>query len=753
MGQLVWALVGASAFITVVTLTAVLLNKSEGPKRPFTLEDYLNETITWRSYNMYWITDTEYLHKARDGNIFRYNAQTKEESLFLSNSTFESVGATGYLLSGDHTYVALESNFKKQWRHSYTASYSIFNVISSAFLENEKAALPTTVQYMSWAPVGNKMAYVHNYNIFYKSNVMEEAVQVTSNGKKDQILNGVPDWVYEEEVFASNGALWWSPSGQHLAYVEFNVAQVEKVNFSWFGEGQYPETVAIPYPKMGTKLTKVKLFVVNMNEKSLAAKLIPPPGKLQTSDHILSSVTWVTDERIAVQWLTRKQNYVLVQIYDFDGSNWKSSQKFEQIMTNGWIGRYGPSPLFFAEDNLSFYKVQSHTKNDYKHIHLINNGVATSNTSGDWEVIYITKLTNEAIYFVSNKDGKPGRRHVYRLEIGAKKLECLTCKLDPKCENSAAYFSTDASFYRLDCYGPDLPKFWLVANTYENPGAKPLRTILEENKEIGGILSQLQMPKAEYNSVKMKIESREFALWYEELHPPNFRQSRSYPLLLDVYGGPGSQRVDNRFKLSWSTFLASTHGVIVVRFDGRGSGYQGDKVMHSIYRRLGTFEVEDQIMIVRHFAAKRYVDKDRIAIWGWSYGGYVTAMALGAGTGLFKCGIAVAPVVKWQYYDAVYTERYMGTLADNKIGYENSSVLRRAKNFKKGPKFLLIQGTADDNVHLQHAAQLTSALTSEQVIFESMWYVDKDHALTGVRRHVYTRMTQFLQQCLVDDQK
>ncbi|XP_077436943.1 dipeptidyl peptidase 4 isoform X2 [Vanacampus margaritifer] len=746
MGQLVWALVGAAAFITVVTVTAVLLSKSEGPKSPYTLEDYFNDTIAWRSYNVYWISDTEYLHKTRDGNVYRYNAQTEEESLFLSNSTFGQVSATDYLLSGDHTYVALESNFTKQWRHSYTASYTIYDVVNFVFVKNEIAGLPKTVQYLSWAPTGNKMAYVHNCNVFYKSDVKKAAVQVTSNGEKDVILNGVPDWVYEEEVFASNGALWWSSSGQHLAYAEFNVAQVEKVNFSWYGKGQYPVTVAIPYPKVGTQLTKVKLFVVNTNDTSLPAKAILPPANLNANDHILSSVNWVTDQRIAVQWLTRKQNYVLVQIYDLDGSNWRRVQKFEQINTNGWVGRYGPLPLFFAEDNLSFYKVLS-DDSGYKHIHHIQNGKATAMTSGKWEVIYITKLTKEAIYFVSN-EGLPRTRNVYRLGIGARhasESQCLTCQVDTEnCQYNAAYFSTDASFYRMDCYGPGLPRFLLFANTHKNPGAKTLPTILEENEEIGGILSQFRMPKTVYGTITIG----QFDLWYEELLPPNFVSSRRYPLLIDVYGGPASQRVDSRFKLSWSTVLASAHGIIVVRFDGRGSGYQGDAIMHSIYRRLGTFEVEDQIAAVRHFVAKRYVDKDRIAIWGWSYGGYVTAMALGAGTGLFKCGIAVAPVVKWQYYDAVYTERYMGTLADNKIGYENSSVLIRAKNFTKGIEFLLIQGTADDNVHLQHAAQLTSALTNEQVNFKSMWYTDKDHALTDVSNHMYTAMSRFLQDCL-----
>uniref|UniRef100_A0A3Q2Y6Q1 Fibroblast activation protein, alpha n=1 Tax=Hippocampus comes TaxID=109280 RepID=A0A3Q2Y6Q1_HIPCM len=652
ISQVVWALLGAAAFITVVTVTAFFLS---------TFEDYFNNTIRWRSYNLYWIT-TEYLHKARDGNVYRYNVENNTESPFLSNSTFDEVGATDYLLSGDHKYVALESNFtKQQWRHSYTAAYSFYSL---------------------------KSAYVADYNVYVKANITAEAVQVTSNGKKNEILNGVPDWVYEE-VFASNGALWWSTTGRYLAYAEFDDTKVKKVEFSFYGLTQYPETMAIAYPK----------------------------------DHILNSVTWVTDQRVAAQWVTRKQNYVLVQIYDLIEGKWK--EKFEQMSPTGWVGHYGPLPLFFAEDKISFYKVQS-DNSGYKHIHRIQKGKATPITSGKWEVIYITKLTKDA-YFVGYEDGgTPAKRHVY-----PSPRECLTCNDDKdRCQYNLAYFSTDASYYRMDCY-PGFPRFTLM----DNRGP-------EENKEIENILQQFQMPTMKYGTFNIAG-----FLSYEMMLPPNFLSSRRYPLLLD-YGGPCSQRVDYRFKLNWSTFLASTYGIIVARFDGRGSGYQGDKIMHAIYRRLGTIEVEDQMEAV-NFAKMRFVDKDRIAIWGWSYGGYVTSMALGAGSGLFKCGIAVAPVASWQMY-AVYTERYMGTPQDNKMGYENSSVLARAGKFK-GTQFLLIHGTADDNVHFQQAAKLNTALVDEQVDFEAMWYTDKDHSLKGAIRHVYALMSNFLKKCLVND--
>uniref|UniRef100_A0A3P8VVB8 Fibroblast activation protein, alpha n=1 Tax=Cynoglossus semilaevis TaxID=244447 RepID=A0A3P8VVB8_CYNSE len=738
--KVLWGVVGAAVVIVLITIPAVYYSKREGPKRPYTLDDYFNDTIRWRAYNLYWISDKEFLHKTRDGNIFLHNAETQEESLYLSNSTFAQVDASDYLLSGDYKYIAFESNYTENWRHSFTASYSIYDRETSTFVTGVN--LPTVVQYFSWAPKGNKFAYVSDYNVFFKPEVSAETVQVTNNGKKNEILNGIPDWVYEEEVFASNGAIWWSTSGKYLAYLELNDTDVQKVEFSWYGTDQYPQTITFPYPKAGSNLTKAKLFVVDTTNPSQRTQVFAPES-ISSGDHILCSVTWVTDERVAVQWLTRKQNYLVVQIYDSDGSRWKEVQAFEQASSTGWIGHYVPLPLFFAEDNLSFYKVMSDSRG-YKHIHYVKNGKALPVTSGKWEVIYISKLTKDAIYFVSNEhQASPVKRNLYRITIGSSysNMQCLTCDLyDDRCQYNSAYFSFNASFYRMDCYGPGLPVYSLM----DNRG--PKITILEDNKELENILSEFQMPKIHHGTLQVAG----FDLWYQMMLPPNFKKSKKYPLLIDVYGGPCSQRVSYKFKLNWATHLSSTYDIIVASFDGRGSGYQGDEIMHAIYKRLGTFEVEDQITAVRKFIDMGFIDKERIAIWGWSYGGYVSSMALGAGTGLFKCGIAVAPVAKWEYYDAVYTERYMGTPAENSDGYMNSTVTARADNFKS-VDYLLVHGTADDNVHFQQAAQISKALVNAGVDFETMWYTDRNHALSGsAYRHIYTLMSHFLQKCLVN---
>lgn len=744
-GKVFWGLVGAAVVITLITVpTAIYLNRkdADGFKRLFTLADYFNNTIRYRTYNLKWISDNEYLHKTREGNVILYNAETEETSEFLSNKTFAQVSATDYLVSADRKFICFESNYTKQWRHSFIASYFIYDLESSTFITSVN--IPQVVQYIAWAPTGNKLAYVWNYNLYLKPNATANAIQVTHNGKENQILNGVPDWVYEEEVFSSNEAIWWSPAGKYLAYAEFNDTEVHTIEFSWYGSEQYPKTVIVPYPKSGSTIPKVKLFVVDTENPSRCTQVVVPDS-VGSSDHYLSSVMWVTDERIAVQWLKRKQNYVLLQTYDFDGNGWNEKQKFEQTSKTGWVGHYSPLPPFFAEDHLSFYKVMSDT-HGYKHIHHVKNGKVTPITSGKWEVIYISKLTKDAIYYVSNEHlGRPGQRNLYKAVLGSgpSAPQCLTCGLyKDRCQYNSAYFSADASYFRMDCYGPGLPLITLR----DNRGSGTELRVLQDNKELENILTDFKMPTIQRGTLRVAG----FDLWYQMMLPPNFQKSKKYPLLIDVYGGPCSQKTDFRFRLNWGSYLSSTEGIIVASFDGRGSGYQGDKIMHAIYQRLGTFEVEDQITAVRKFIDMGFIDKKRIAIWGWSYGGYVTSMALGSGSGLFKCGIAVAPVAKWEYYDSVYTERYMNKPSENPESYKNSTVTSRAKNFQS-VQYLLVHGTADDNVHFQQSAEISQALVDNEVDFEAMWYTDKDHGLGGsAYHHVYTHMSHFLQKCLVN---
>uniref|UniRef100_A0A4W6BXZ6 Dipeptidyl-peptidase 4 n=1 Tax=Lates calcarifer TaxID=8187 RepID=A0A4W6BXZ6_LATCA len=604
------------------------------------------------------------------------------------------------------------SNHSKLWRHSFTASYSLYDVNSDKFFT--PSDIPDEVQYFSWAPIGNKLAFVWENNVYIKTSPGSPAQQITFNGKENFILNGIPDWVYEEEMFSSSQGLWWSPGGKYVAYAEFNDTGVHNIEYSWYGENQYPSTVSIPYPKPGTPNPVVKLFVVDTDNTTKITEVVVP-ASFSASEHYLATVTWVTDNRIAVQWLKRVQNHLILQIYNLSESRWDPIE-------------FSPPEPVFAEDKASYYLLMSDTKK-YKHIHHVV-GVGSVITLPE---VLLPSHSYQLFhrYYSSNEDGgKPGGRNVYKWTKQGTK--CLTCTLHgEKCQYNSAYFSHNASFYRLSCSGPGIP----------------YHSIMDNRNDKGNLfyLTKHHFKTENYSFSSMFIFLTD--LWYQMFLPPGFDESKKYPLLIDVYAGPCSQKADFTYRVSWSTYLASTEKIIVASFDGRGSGFQGDQLMHEIYKRLGTYEVEDQITAAKEFIKMGFIDKDRVAIWGWSYGGYVTSMALGAGSGVFKCGMAVAPVSKWVYYDSIYTERYMMEPSENPDAYLNSTVTARAKNFHS-VQYLLVHGTADDNVHFQQAAEISEALVEEQVDFEAMWYTDKDHGLEGsAHQHVYTHMSHFLLRC------
>uniref|UniRef100_A0AAR2IKM2 Dipeptidyl-peptidase 4 n=1 Tax=Pygocentrus nattereri TaxID=42514 RepID=A0AAR2IKM2_PYGNA len=520
-------------------------------------------------------------------------------------------------------------------------------------------------------------AYVWMYNVYVKDSPTTPSQQVTFNGAHNRILNGIPDWVYEEEMFSTNHALWWSPTGRYLAFAEFNDTNVHTIEYSWYGEGQYPDMVVIPYPKVRHDRCSSALYWSQFHQP-------------ECLEHYLSTVTWATDDRIAVQWQNRTQSYLTLQLYELNGDTWRETT----------VCALRPRP---PEQR--------------------------STACGSFVALLWLHMDSECLCLCVF----PSSSHRVSIEGSTHSQPvCLTCTVnEDRCQYNSAYFSTEGTYYRMDCSGPGLPLYTLR----DSRGAGSEIRVLEDNKNLDSVLQDIAMPTVTHE------------LWYQMTLPPNFDQSKKYPLLIDVYAGPCSQKSDFRFRINWSTYLASTENVIVASFDGRGSGYQGDKIMHSIYKRLGTYEVEDQITAARHFINLGYVDKEKMAIWGWSYGGYVTSMVMGAGSGVFKCGMAVAPVSKWEYYDSIYTERYMLTPAENQAFYDNSTVTGRAKNFKT-VQYLLVHGTADDNVHFQQAAQISKALVDEQVDFDSMWYTDEDHSLGGsANQHVYTHLSHFLKSC------
>ncbi|XP_038192083.1 dipeptidyl peptidase 4 [Arvicola amphibius] len=750
-------LLGVAALVTVITVPVVLLNKDDAAadsRRTYLLADYLKNTFRIKSYSLRWVSDSEYLYK-QENNILLVNAEHGNSSIFLKNSTFESFGdsISDYSVSPDGRFVLLEYNYVKQWRHSYTASYSVYDLDKRQLITEEK--IPNNTQWITWSPQGHKLAYVWKNDIYVKIEPNSPSQRITTSGSEDAVYNGITDWVYEEEVFGAYSALWWSPDSTFLAYAQFNDTGVPHIEYSFYSDEslQYPRTVWIPYPKAGAVNPTVKFFIVNINSLSSTPSAVsiqvPAPESVATGDHYLCDVAWVTGERISLQWLRRIQNYSVLAICDYEKTNqtWTcpSAQQHVEMSTTGWVGRFRPAEPHFTSDGNNFYKIIS-DKDGYKHICYFSKDKedCTFITKGAWEVIGIEALTSDYLFYISNENKEmPGGRNLYKIQLtDHTNVKCLSCDLDPeRCQYYSVSFSKEARYYQLRCLGPGLPRYTL----HRSADDTELR-VLENNSALDSMLQNVQMP----SKILDFIVLNKTKFWYQMILPPHFDKSKKYPLLLEVYAGPCSQKADAAFRLNWATYLASTENIIVASFDGRGSGYQGDKIMHAINRRLGTLEVEDQIEAAREFLKMGFVDSTRIAIWGWSYGGYVTSMVLGSGSGVFKCGIAVAPVSRWEYYDSVYTERYMGlpTPEDNLDHYRNSTVMSRAENFKQ-VQYLLIHGTADDNVHFQQSAQISKALVDAGVDFQAMWYTDEDHGIasSAAHQHIYTHMSHFLQQC------
>ncbi|KAL6071221.1 hypothetical protein STEG23_038332, partial [Scotinomys teguina] len=498
-------LLGVAVLVTVITVPLVLLNKDNAAadsRRTYSLADYLKNTFRTKSYTLRWVSDHEYLYK-QENNILLFNAEHGNSSIFLENSTFEAFGESisDYSVSPDRRFVLLEYNYVKQWRHSYTASYSVYDLNTRKLITEEK--IPNNTQWITWSKEGHKLAYVWKNDIYIKIEPNSPSHRITLTGEDGAIYNGITDWVYEEEIFGAYSALWWSPKGTFLAYAQFDDTGVPHIEYSFYSDEslQYPRTVWVPYPKAGAVNPTVKFFIVNtdsLNSTTSATPIqITAPESVATGDHYLCDVVWVTEERISLQWLRRIQNYSVMVICDYDKTNqtWNCplAQHHVEMSTTGWVGRFRPAEPHFTSDGSNFYKIIS-DKDGYRHIcHFPKDkNDCTFITKGAWEVIGIEALTSDYLYYISNEHkDMPGGRNLYQIQLtNHTNVKCLTCDLDPeRCQYYSVSFSKEAKFYQLKCYGPGLPLYTL----HRSADHKELQ-VLEDNSALDKMLQDVQMP-------------------------------------------------------------------------------------------------------------------------------------------------------------------------------------------------------------------------------------------------------------------
>lgn len=579
-----------------------------------------------------------------------------------------------------------------------------------------KAMIPT------YSPDGRMCAYVKNNNIWIRKFDYDTEIQITKDGELNKVLNGVTDWVYEEEFSVTN-LMAWSPDSEILAYVRSDESAVPEYSMQIYGDDTYPSYYSYKYPKPGEKNSTVSVKAYNLSSKDTKTLDIP-----MDNDGYIPRITFTTQsDQLAVMTLNRNQNrFSMFYVNPKSGvSKLILKEENKCYVDSEWL-----SSIRFSASGFTYVSEQD----GYAHVYLYSpTGVMLRQiTKGNWDV---TKLigydeATKTTYYESAEES-PIRRSVYKIDAKGVKT-----KLSKQVGTNSAAFSANYAYYVNRFSNATTPMKITVNDTKKN---QELRTLID-NQALAGKLSATSYSPKEFFTITT-ASGYELNAWM--VKPANFDKNKQYPVMMTQYSGPNSQQVLDQFGFDWEQYLASK-GIMVVCVDGRGTGARGEAFRKCTYLQMGVLESQDQVEAAQALAQLPYVDGSRMAIWGWSFGGYNTLMALTVGKGTFKVGIAVAPPTDWRYYDTVYTERFMRTPQENEKGYAVTSPLRRVNEMQG--KLLLIHGSADDNVHFTQTMQYAEALVQANKQFDMHVYKDRDHGIYGknTRYHLYTKMSNYL---------
>lgn len=730
------------------------------------LEEWLSGSLSPKSFNGTWISGDEILYRDEIGNLMIYNVSSAASKILLDSNNPSLLSSFDHQLSADKKYLLLALNYQKLYRHTYLAHYRIVNL--ETLTETILAANESTpLQLATWAPRNNALIYVYQNNIYYRPEAeVPNDYQITNTGVFGTIYNGVPDWVYEEEVFSSNKALWFSPSGNKLAFGYFDDSNTPIMTIPFYGYPgsltfQYTSAIPIHYPKSGTTNPTIKLFCVDLDmvvQGNVTLMEIEYPPELSNTERILSAVDFPTDSFVYATWMNRVQNRAYFQLCDVDSLLPNCTIALSYRERNGWVEQF-EAPMF-SKDGTSFLLILPQKQKDrgnWRHIVLVTNATGgnsttTALTSGHFVVTEIVSWDQEDsyLYYLATSKRDSAVQHLYRVSLldMDRKSVCLTCNIvrekdGSRCLYNSATFSTDNSHYVLTCAGPGVPDISIYNKN------STLLFVWEDNDVVTEIIDERSQPIVQ--KYKVSVPGG-FNAQVRLLIPPgaDLSGATKYPMLVYVYGGPDSYQVTEKFNIDWGMYLVTNKSIIYAAIDGRGSGLMGNDMLFAGYRHLGTVEIIDQINVTRYLQDElSFIDRARTAIWGWSYGGYATGMTLAMDLkGVFKCGMSVAPVTDWALYDSIYTERFMGlpTVADNLQGYEQGQLLNKVENIKN-KMYYLIHGTLDDNVHYQQSLMLAKVLEQKDILFRQQTYTDEDHGIVQSRAHLYHSLENFLDEC------
>ena len=682
----------------------------------------------WQRYEFYAsgisglrsMNDGAHYTAQENGNIEKYNYASGEKVATLwSTSAHKEVGNfSEYSLSADETKAILETQTESIYR------YSSRSVVWMADLVQGKAKKlrEEKVRYATFSPNGLYVAYVLDNDLYSYDIENDSHVRITTDGKFNHIINGATDWVYEEE-FALVSAFWWSPDSRYIGFLRFDESNVRSFNMDIYGNELYPNPYTFKYPKAGEANSVVTAHIWDSKNGS-TKRVLEKAGY-----EYLPRATWSDERTWVISSMNRLQNDLKLYAVDAPSGEegliyHETDEKYLEISDE----------LHFLADG-SFIMLSD--RDGWNHLYHLNKEgeIKRQITKGAFNVTKFYGIDAKKRLYYQSSERSAIERNIYSIGLSGRGKKSLATLQG----THNATFTKDMS---------------LFIDTYSAEGVPTTVTLRDNSGDEVRVLKT--NPRAEKALEKFTYTPKEFfqvetpsggALNAWMIKPVDFDESKSYPMFMFVYGGPGRQTVENSydaFNGMWFQMLANEQDIIVVSVDSRGTDGRSESFKKSTYRQMGKLETSDQTEAALELAKRPYIDGERIGIFGWSYGGYMASNCLFQSPEVFKMAIAVAPVTNWRFYDNVYTERYMGLPADNGDGYDADSPLSHVDGLEG--KYLLIHGTGDDNVHVQNSMRMVEALVQADKDFEWFAYPDRNHGIYGgnTRMHLYRMMTRFI---------
>lgn len=686
----------------------------------------MDELQSMKNTNQYTVLNYDAASRTMQIDLFDFATLKKVTALIdTKNHTVLADGIDSYTFSPDEKSILIANNTNQIFRHSFMADYYLYDTTT----KKVSKVFDFQVQEPTFSPDGNKIAFARDNNLFVFDIASKKISAITSDGKKNSVINGITDWVYEEE-FAFVRAFDWSKDSKKVAYIRFDESQVPEFSMSMFKKDLYPTVETFKYPKAGEKNSEVSLHIYD-----IASKGTQKVNLSQYADFYIARMKWTNEANVlSAQVLNRHQDNL--DLLFIDGNSGAT-----KLVLNEKDKAY-----IDVTDNLTFLKdnsfIWTSEKDGFNHIYLYDKTGKLKNqvTKGNWEVTnyYGFDEKNNTVFYQSVENGSINR-DVYSINLNGKNK----VRLSKSTGTNAATFSPNFQYFITTFSSATQPTTYTL-----NEAKKGVQVqVIENNEALATKLKGYDLPAKEFFVLKT-AKGNELNAWI--LKPKDFDPNKKYPVFMYQYSGPGSQQVNNDWNGSddyWFQMLAQ-QGYIVACVDGRGTGFKGAAFKKITQKELGKYEVEDQIDAAKVIGNYPYVDKNRIGIWGWSYGGFMASNCILKGADVFKMAIAVAPVTNWRFYDSIYTERYMQTPQENATGYDENSPINHVNKLKG--KYLLIHGSGDDNVHVQNSMQMIEALIQANKQFDSQIYPDKNHGIYGgkTRIQLYTKMTNFIKENL-----